>query len=310
MRKDMDFMTVTGPRPLSEMGPTLPHEHVFLNLMPEYKAQGVLNDERLAVEELGKLPSVGCRTIFDLTSLEIDRDPEALKRISEETAVAIVMGSGHYRDPYLSPEHLDRNEVEALTEALVDEIETGYRNTGIRPGIIGEVGSNHKWISSREERALRTAGRAAKRTGLTVFTHAARWPLGLPQLDILQREGVDPRHVVIGHCDMVPSMEYHQAVADRGAFVEFDTIRGRDEFVTMRQVEYVMNMVRRGHIEQVLISHDLCLTTLYQAYGGNRYTFIFDSFLDLLGDAGLNADELRVITIDNPARAVSATINR
>src|ERR1035437_10042972 len=110
MRKDMDFMTVTGPRPLSEMGPTLPHEHVFLNLMPEYKAQGVLNDERLAVEELGKLPSVGCRTIFDLTSLEIDRDPEALKRISEETGVAIVMGSGHYRDPYLSPEHLDRNE--------------------------------------------------------------------------------------------------------------------------------------------------------------------------------------------------------
>lgn len=309
MRTDVEVMTVLGPTTVGELGLTLPHEHVFLNLMAEYKREGVLNDEGLAVQELGRLAEVGCRTIFEMTSLELDRDPEALRRVSEATGLNIIMGCGHYRDPYISAEQLDKQGVDALADAIVQEVREGFRNTGIRPGIIGEVGSNHKWISALEERALRAAGRAARETGLTVSTHAARWPLGLPQLDILQSEGVDPRHVVIGHCDMVPSIEYHQAVAERGAFVEFDTIRGSDAFITSRQVEYVMNMVRLGRIQQVLISHDLCLTTLYKAYGGQGYTFIFDRFLDQLRNAGLNEDELRVITVENPARAITATTN-
>lgn len=309
VRTDVEVMTVLGPTMVGELGVTLPHEHVLLNLMLEYKREGVLNDELLAIQELGRLPEVGCRTIFDPTSLELDRDPEALKRISAATGVTIVMGCGHYRDPYISVEHLDRHGVDALADAMVHEIREGFGDTGIRPGIIGEVGSNHKWISAREERAMRAAGRAARETGLTVSTHAARWPLGIPQLDILQSEGVDPRHVIIGHCDMVPSVEYQQAVAERGAFVEFDTIRGSDPFITSRQVEYVMNFVRLGRIDQVLISHDLCLTTLYQACGGHGYTFIFDQFLDQLRTAGLNEEELKVITVDNPARAITASTN-
>lgn len=309
VRTDVEVMTVLGSTMVGELGVTLPHEHVLLNLMAEYKREGVLNDEALAIQELGRLPEVGCRTIFDVTSLELDRDPEALKRVSAATGVTIVMGCGHYRDPYISVEHLDKHGVGALADAMVHEIREGFGDTGIRPGIIGEVGSNHKWISAREERALRAAGRAARETGLTVSTHAARWPLGIPQLDILQSEGVDPRHVIIGHCDMVPSMEYQQAVAERGAFVEFDTIRGSDPFITSRQVEYVMNIVRLGRINQVLLSHDLCLTTLYKAYGGNGYTFIFDQFLDQLRTAGLNEEELKVITLDNPARAITATTN-
>jgi len=309
MRTDVEVMTVLGPTTVGELGLTLPHEHVLLNLLAEYKREGVLNDERLAVQELGRLAEVGCRTIFDMTSWELDRDPEALRRVSKETGVTIVMGCGHYRDPYISAEQLDKQGVDALADAIVQEFREGFEDTGIRPGVIGEVGSNHKWISAREERALRAAGRAAREIGLTVSTHAARWPLGLPQLDILQSEGVDPHHVVIGHCDMVPSIEYHQAVAERGAFVEFDTIRGSDPFITLRQVEYVMNMVRLGRIQQVLISHDLCLTTLYKAYGGEGYTFIFDCFLDQLRNAGLNEDELRVITVENPARAITATTN-
>ena len=116
--------------------------------------------------------------------------------------------------------------------------------------------------------------------------------------------------MIIGHCDMVPSSEYQQAVAERGAFVEFDTIRGSELLYTSRQVEYVMNLVRLGRIDQVLISHDLCLTSLYKAYGGNGYTFIFDEFFDRLRAAGLNEEELRVITVENPARAgTTATTN-
>jgi predicted metal-dependent phosphotriesterase family hydrolase len=86
VRTDVEVMTVLGPTMVGELGVTLSHEHVLLNLILEYKREEVLNDEPLAIQELGWLPEVGCRTIFDPTSLELDSDPEALKRVSAATA--------------------------------------------------------------------------------------------------------------------------------------------------------------------------------------------------------------------------------
>jgi len=300
-------MTVRGPVGAADLGITLPHEHVFLNLMLEYKKEGVLNDEALALRELAPLVDAGCRTLVDCTSVELDRDPVALRRVAELTGLNLVMGCGHYRDPYIDREYLDRRGVDGLAADLIAEIRSGFEDTGIRPGIIGEVGSNRRWISSAEERALRVAARASLATGLTVMTHAARWPLGIPQLDILEEAGVDPRTVVVGHCDMVPSTEYHEAIAARGAFVEFDTIRGENEYATASRVEWVMNLVRKGFLERILLSHDVCLTTIYTAYGGQGYAFLFREFLPRLRAAGLDDGELEALIVGNPARMLTAS---
>jgi len=302
-----EVMTVQGPVEARTLGITLPHEHVFLNLMLEYKKEGVLNDEVLAHRELAQLAEYGCRTIVDVTSVELDRDPIALRRTSEATGLTIVMGCGHYRDPYINKDYLDRLGVDGLTAALIDEIQNGYLDTGIRPGIIGEVGSNHRWISSSEERALRVAGKAQVATGLTLMTHAARWPLGIPQLAILREVGVDPRHVVVGHCDMVPSTEYHEKIAATGAFVEFDTIRGENEYAITSRVEWVMNLVQKGHLEQILLSHDICLTSLYTAFGGVGYTYLFREFVPRLRTAGLSDGEIHTLLVANPARMLTAS---
>lgn len=302
-----EVMTVSGPVDASTLGVTLPHEHVYLNLMQEYKKEGVLNDEALALRELQQFVDAGGRTFVDVTSVELDRDPEALRRAAEATGLNLVMGCGHYRDPYIDRDYLDRRGVDGLAADLVAEIRDGYLDTGIRPGIIGEVGSNRKWISSAEERALRVAARASVATGLTVMTHAARWPLGIPQLDILEEAGVDPRTVVVGHCDMVPSMEYHETIAGRGAFVEFDTIRGENEYVTNLRVDWVMNLVRKGFLEQILLSHDVCLTTIYTAFGGQGYAFLFRDFLPRLRAAGLDEGEIETLIVRNPARMLTAS---
>jgi phosphotriesterase-related protein len=284
----------------------LPHEHVFIDLMNEYKKEGVLNDARLAESELKKFVAIGGRSLVDCTSLELGRDPRALEAIASATGLNIVMGSGHYRDPYIDRDLMDRKGVAGLAKALIDEIEHGFEDSGIRPGIIGEVGSNRGWVSSTEERALRVAAKAHLATGLTIMTHAARWPLGLPQLDVLCEVGVDPRCVIVGHCDMVPSMEYHEAIAARGAFAEFDTIRGEQDYMTNRQVEYVVNLARKGYLEQVLISHDVCLTSLYTANGGKGYAFVTGPFVERLRAAGLTEDDVNTLIVDNPARALTA----
>src|SRR5690348_30206 len=263
-------MTVLGPVPARQLGVTLPHEHVFIDLVREYRGDGLLNDHALAVEELAAFAAAGGRTVVDCTSLGLGRDPEALARVARETGLNVVMGCGWYRDPYL-PDELDQQPVEALAELVVRDIEEGVAGTGIRAGIIGEVGADRWYVSAREERSFRAAARAHHRTGLTITTHAARWPVGLPQLDLLAEERVDPRRVVVGHCDMVPDPDYHLALARRGAWVQFDTVHGESEYDVRCRVAWIRNLGDHGHLDQVLLSQDVCLRSDLRALGGPGY---------------------------------------
>ena len=56
-------MTVRGPVDADELGVTLPHEHVFLDLTREYRGDGLLNDETLAEEELRRFVDAGGGTL-------------------------------------------------------------------------------------------------------------------------------------------------------------------------------------------------------------------------------------------------------
>ncbi len=73
----------------------------------------------------------------------------------------------------------------------------------MRPGIIGEIGTDKPWVTAQEERVFRAAARAAQRTGASVTTHAAQSAVGLAQLTILEDAGLDPARVVIGHTRLV-----------------------------------------------------------------------------------------------------------
>jgi predicted metal-dependent phosphotriesterase family hydrolase len=298
-------MTVRGEVPATELGTTLPHEHVFINLVREYRGTGLLNDPVLAVSELERFRGAGGNALVDCTNIGLQRDPMALRRVSEETGLHIVMGCGLYRDPYIDTPWLDRTSTDELAALIVRDIKEGADGTDVRSGIIGEIGADKWYISAAEERSFRAAARAHKETGLTITTHAARWPVGGPQLDILEEEGVDPRRVIVGHCDMVPIPEYHVALAKRGAYVEFDTIRGESEYDTETRVGFVLAMAREGYLEHVLLSHDVCLRSQLHAMGGCGYDFVLTDFLPRLGTAGLSDDDIRVLTVENPRRALT-----
>ena len=300
----MDVMTVLGPVPSEDLGTTLPHEHVFVDLVREYRGNGLLNDPVLAVEEMRAYAAAGGRTLVDCTSAGLGRDPRRLVEVARETGLHIVMGCGWYRDTYL-PDELDRLSVDALADVVVREIEDGVDGSGVRAGIIGEVGADRAWISAREERAFRAAARAHHRTGLTITTHAARWPVGIPQLDLLAEERVNPHRVVVGHCDMVPDPDYHLELARRGAWVEFDTVQGESEYDVGRRVAWLRNLAEHGHLDQVLLSQDVCLRSDLRASGGPGYTYVVTAFADVLREAGFSEDELHLLLVENPRRALT-----
>jgi phosphotriesterase-related protein len=305
--------TVRGPIDPADLGWTLPHEHTAIALwhVPNrWDYWELRRDEPVIVEELGAFRAAGGGTVVDLTLPGVGRDPAWLARLSEATGLQVVMGAGWYRDAYYPVETLiDRRSVDSLADEIVREATEGVGDEGIRPGIIGEIGTDKPWISPREERVHRAAARAARRIGLAITTHAVQSTVGLDQLDVFEAEGADLSRVVIGHADSNPSPDYHRAIVQRGASVEFDflgmSFTPLEKHGEGRIVESICDLLAAGHVERVLLSQDVCHDSQLRRYGGNGYAYLADSFLPRLRDAGVSEDELRTITVDNPRRLLT-----
>jgi phosphotriesterase-related protein len=296
---------VTGAISPSELGVTLPHEHIFIDRSRQYGLDAYLGDVELAVREVQLFKDAGGVSIVDCSTKEILRSPLWLREVSQRTGVNVVMGTGHYRHPYLDNDWMDAHAIDEIAQELIRDLDTGVGDTGIRAGVIGEIGSNGSQVSAIEERSFRAAARAHLATGASITTHAALFPVGHWQLDILLQEGVPAHRIVVGHSDTVASSEYHVSLAERGAFVQFDSLHVQSEYDINRRVEFVLNMVKAGHGRRLLLSHDICLRSHLTTQGGKGYTFLLKEFIPRLLAAGLPAATAEEIIADNPRRALS-----
>ena len=301
-----EVTTVRGPVAPEKLGRTLPHEHLLIDLARVTRNfDHFLHDRSLAVVEASQFRDAGGATIVDLTNRNLGRDPQGLCFIAEQTGLNIIMGSGWYREPYYDPEVYEKS-TNQLADDIVRDILEGVDDTGIRAGIIGEIGSDDRRpISPAEERSFRAAARAQKRTGVTISTHAAFSRVGLEQLDLLMEEGVDPARVIIGHAGHMSDPDYHAALARRGAWVQFDRIRGMHEWDARRYVELIQEFLDRGFLRQLLLSHDVCMLPHLRAYGGTGYDFLLTDFVERLRGAGLSQREIDTLLIDNPRAALA-----
>jgi predicted metal-dependent phosphotriesterase family hydrolase len=304
--------TVLGPIEPSALGFTLPHEHTQIAL---WHIQGrwdywqLTRDQPVILEELAHYRDAGGSGLVDVTLPGVGRDPVWLRTIAEASGLHLVMGTGWYRTAYYPAEaDIERRTAAELADILVAEITDGVGGTGVRPGIIGEIGTDKPWVTPAEERVHRAAARAAVRTGLAVSTHGVLSDVGLTQLRILEEEGLDPARIVIGHLDSYQFLDHYLAIIERGANLEFDFIgmpwpieRGCES----RTVELVCELLARGHVDRILLSQDVCHDSQLKRYGGNGYVYLFESFLPSLRAAGVSDAEIETITTDNPRRLLT-----
>jgi len=305
-------MTVSGPIPPERLGFTLPHEHTGIALWHIEKRWDyweLTPDDDLLTEELRDYRRRGGGTLVDLTLDGVGRDPHRLRRLASSTGLNIVMGCGWYRGAHYPAEALiDRRSVQELAAEIVGEFERGVRDTGIRPGIIGEIGTDKPWVSAVEERAHRAAARASLQTGMAITTHGVQSAVGLAQLQIFSEEGVDPSRVVIGHADSYLDLDYYLSVLDTGANLQFDFLGHRfgvEEALEPRLVETIVELLERGFAPQLLLSQDVCHNRQLKAYGGFGYVYLHQHFLPTLRTAAVGEGEIRAMTIENPARILA-----
>jgi phosphotriesterase-related protein len=303
----LQVVTVRGPIAPEALGITLSHDHILIDafgLFGDSSYAWILDDEEVMAREVERYRTAGGGSIVDPTNIGIGRQPEGLRRISERTGVHIVMGAGWYRERcyqrYIWEEMPDQ-----LADRLVIELTEGVDGTGIRPGFIGEIGTERKTISPVQERVFRAAGRAHRRTGCPIMTHTTHFgELAVEQLALLAEEGVDPRRVIVSHLGDRVGISFWLPIAARGAFLNIDNLGFVGGYAPLEvRADNVAAFVAEGLIDQVMLSNDICLLDQLAAYGGPGYDNVIRNSLPLLRERGLSEDQIETMTVRNPARA-------
>ncbi len=344
----MPVITVNGPVEKEKLGITLPHEHLFIDLSFIFKAPDdparrdyatrdvtpadlhtlkydlgairrnlILDDPGLAAAELRYFTRAGGWSLVEQSTVGAGRREADIRALSEKTGLNIVVGGGFYVRESL-PGAIVEASVDDLARRMLEEMEKGIGHTGIRPGLIGEIGISAS-IGSWDRKVLEASARAQKESGRSISVHIQAVPTlkefsggqnGLEALAILEAAGADLERVIVCHPDAKIDLGYLRAITARGAYAELDHF-GKDFYFTasgflmdrdMDRVLAVRELAREGRARRILVSQDVCLRTDLVAYGGFGYGHILEHIVPLMERSGVGTDVIRTIMVDNPAR--------
>lgn len=301
---NQEVITVLGPIKPEQMGVTYTHEHLLIDAMDHYPSyEYVIDDEDMVAKELTEFTSRGGKTICDVTSDEIGRNPEALVRLSRRAGINVVMGCGYYRE-FGYPKVVEELTSRELAEIMVREIEVGVRDTGVRAGFIGEIGTGRHFVKPAEERVFRAAAIAQQRTGVVVSTHTTRWgTLALEQIAMLEEFGVDPSRIIIGHLGDRIGVKHLLPIAAKGVYLEIDNIGYIDYQPEWVRADNAAALVKEGFGDRVLLSEDICSLRHLKYQGGKGYGYLLEIFVPMLRERGVSDEAIQKMLVINPARA-------
>ena len=303
--------TVLGLVEPGDLGVTLPHEHLLIDLrcyleLPTEASQWAYVNVPLSVEMLGRLPEIwnknldnlilsdvelairelslfkqtGGDSLVDTTSANIGRDPLALARIARATGVHVIMGAGYYV-PKSHPPDMDTRSEESIAGEMIRDVIRGVGETHIRAGIIGEIGC--AWpLGANEIKVLRAAGHAHRETGVPITIHPGlneQAPFAI--MDVLDSAGVAARHVTMGHLGpRIEDLAVLKDFAARGCFLGYDNFGFEDSgydfpYTTGKRVTRVSDVQRLDRIqflvEQGFLTQVLISQDISQKWQLTRY---------------------------------------
>jgi phosphotriesterase-related protein len=336
--------TVLGPVPADGLGITLPHEHLLIDFEVMFKEPAAASDKRLAhqpvtlanvgwvrqhfnsnldnlrlldeqtaQDEITLFQRAGGRTVVDPTNVSLARDPLALARIARATGLNIVMGAGYYVAA-AHPADMDRRSEDSLVREIVREVTVGVGETGIRAGLIGEIGNTWPWTEN-EKKVVRAAVEAQRQTGAPLMLHPGRHETAPMQLvELVQKQGGDLRRTIMCHIERTIADERHlHDLAGTGVWLEYDLFGMENSYYPYNpdfdmpndggRMKQILSLIERGHRDQILMSHDIAYKRTLTKYGGYGYHHLLVNVVPRLRRKGVDDAGLRRLLVENPARA-------
>ena len=338
--------TVLGLIDPKDLGMTLTHEHILLDLSPAieppeepaareffYKPVSLetlgyirfyslpnadnckLQDIDAAIEELNLYKQHGGNSLVEVSSIGLSRDPVGLARIARATGLNIIMGCSFYVDAVHPPDMENRSEDDLCNE-IVRDIAQGPGDTGIRAGIIGEVGCS--WpLTHNERKVLRASSRAQQMTGAPLMIHPGRDEYAPEEiLEVLGTVGADPKRTIMAHLERtVFERSTLKRIAETGCYLEWDhfgyehSYYGNNPKVELpndsARMDIIAWAISEGYGDQILVAHDVAAKSKLIKYGGHGYFYIFKHIVPRMRARGYSEDDVYRILVRNPASALT-----
>ncbi len=337
MKRTGKIQTVLGLVDPEELGFTQTHEHLIVSLIPpglrDMAGEPItlenvgnlrrnwlnnpnnlsLDSEEDALSELRRFKEAGGGAIVELTPIGTGRDPGALARLSKAAGVHLIMGTSFYNAAF-HPEKLDSLSEEEVADIYLNDIERGADGTGIRSGIVGEIGLD--WpVYPRELKALRAGAIAQARSGAALNIHPGRdREAPFDAIKTIKEAGGNPERVVMSHVDRTLfKLDEMLRLAATGCYLEFDLFGQESSYYPLSdidmpndatRVDYLAALCKHGYRDKLLVSQDICHKTQLAKYGGDGYNHILENVLPIMRRK-LDAADVEAITIKNPARMLA-----
>ena len=233
-----------------------------------------------------------------------------LGAIADRSEVRIVMAGGYFEDIGFAiyPVRVAEMSEDELVEELVNDA------TAQRWGAFGEIASSLE-MRPDERKVHRAVARAHLRTRLPIFTHTPHESCpscALEQMEVIEDQGVDLSHVVIGHMATLrpehDPLATHTAVARRGAFIGLDTLgheMGRSDIPAAAKVRMVQDLLEAGYVDHILLSSDMGNVRQFKRNYGHGWASVLMQFVPKLRFAGVPEETIRQILVDNPRRLLA-----
>jgi phosphotriesterase-related protein len=298
------LFTTLGPKTQAELGMILPHEHVFVDLrtpdQPGYAQAEAADVVRLMAPEIERIKALGITALVECSTGGVGRRADFDLAVSKATNFPIVVPTGNYREPWI-PEWVRGASESELEAWMVGELEDQIENTGFRAGWI-KLSAGDDGITPLEARILRAAARAGRRTNAVIGSHTIKGRVVMDQLDIIEAEGYRADRFISIHTQEEKDFALNLAVAERGAWIEYDHIgRGDDDEV----VALILKVIAAGYAHRLLLSHDRGWFDPALPNGGTPqpYTHLSNVILPKLRSNGMDEHTIRLLTHTNPFEA-------
>jgi phosphotriesterase-related protein len=296
--------TTLGPKRADELGIILPHEHIFVDLrtpdQPGYAVAEAADVVRLMAPEVEAAKARGVTAIVECSTGGVGRRADMDLAVSLATGMPIVVPTGNYREPWIPAWVATATEAE-LEAFMLHEMTEGMDGTPVLAVWI-KISAGDEGITTLEERILRAAARAAQHTGAIIGSHTIKGRVVMDQLDIIEAEGYRADRFISIHTQAEPDFGLNLAVAERGAWIEYDNIGNTPDGP---MAERIVKVLEAGYGKQLLLSHDRGWYDPGQPGGGvpKPFTHLFDVMLPMLRQRGVGDETIRQLTVANPFAA-------
>jgi predicted metal-dependent phosphotriesterase family hydrolase len=298
-------MTVTGPIEPSQLGITYAHEHL-LGSPPEWSADRedqdlIMQSVEAAMKELALFKHAGGQAIVEMSPADYNRSPDRLRALSAATGVHIIMTTGLHKDAYSHPLTANAT-VDSLAAQFIRDVTEGAGETGVRAGVV-KAATSLNTITPGEEKVIRAAARTHLATGVPISTHTQNGTMGLEQLALFKREGVDLSRVALGHVDRKLEYDYHKALLDTGVYLIYDQI-SKEKYVPDRdRIKLLLRLVAEGHGNRIMLSGDFARVSYWTTSGGGPgLSYILWRFVPWLVAEGMPREAIHAMLVSNPAQ--------